>query len=528
MSQAARAVGEQARGNPSNPAGGTQLSTAAGSALTALVTPYGGDIRSCLLRNLLLQPGEDEQPGAGQKQGGEGAGAAGQGGCCSLAAASLAVALGKLLRRYEGALVDALGRRGDSTADDDGDGEGGDTLALGVMCVVCGVLLMCPCCAGSAHLDARDDDGDDDEDGNGALGADQISQGGEQAAYSWEVRRRVWVCSYATWQWLPALAGVARRAAVEGHVNSASMHAWQACLAWVTRLCLCLACRRKPEMAGAGLEARDGEGSNVGSRAAGEGCGGARSSPGAAGDSGGCSGGACAEQDGCWRQFLLQDVEVVGLLGAALSGVVPELLAGKNGKFRHLLDRVAQACVLAAVALPTEVAQYAWGAQGGAAGGAGGGSSGANSSGASGAVWSPKMLAELATVVGGEEEGQPLAGALRALEEWGGECGRAGGPVELSTEQRQLLGQAVPDVLGDAEGWRQVLPPLCELRAQLRVCSNPRCVALPPPGQTEAEAEAEAGGGRGACNGARSAAWYCCAKCHKQHGRAGRGQAQQG
>ncbi len=506
MGQVARAVGDQARGNQSNPAGGTQLSTAAGRALSALVTPYGCDVRSCLLRNLLLQPGEDEQPGAGQGQGGEGAGAAGQGGGCSLAAASLAVALGKLLRRCEGAVVEVLGRcsnsgadddgGGDSTAVDDGDGEGGDTLALEVMCVVCGVLLTCPCCAGSAHQDARAPE----EDG-GAPGADKVGQAAEQLGCGWEARRRVWVCSYGAWQWLPPLASMVRKAAAAAHVNGTSLLAWQACLDWVRRLCL--ACWR------------DGTAGKSG-------CVGAPNAPAAA------AGEGCGAQGGGWREFLLRDVGVVGLLGAALGGVVSELLAGKHEAFGHLLDMIAEACVLAAAAFPNDVAQYAWGAQGGAADGSGGVSSGGSGGGAgSSAVWSPKVLAELATVVGAEQGGQHLAGALRALEGWSGECGSAGRPVGPSAEQKQLLEQAVAAVLCNStvgaclQQDAALLPPLCELQALLRVCSNPRCMALPPPGQTEAEAEV--GGGQ-----ERSGAWYCCARCRKQHGRVGRGQARGG
>ncbi len=511
VSQVARAVGDQARGNQSTPAGGAQLSMAAGSALRALIGQRSPDIRSCLLRGLLLQPGEDEQPGAGQAQGGA-TGAAGQGGGCSRAAASLVVALGKLLRRCAGALVGAIGRCSDSTAGD----EGGDTLALGAL--LCGVLLTCPCCDTPVHLDARTLS-DAKEDGAAPRG--RLTEDGDQLGCGWKARRRVWVCSYATWQWLPALAGVARRAAAEGLVNQDSHMVWKACLVWVRRLCL--ACCRQPGVAGAGLEATEGQGGSDDSGTAVAKGGGAQTAPAAAAGRG-CSGGGCGAQGGGWREFLLRDAGVVGLLGAALSGVVPELLESEEEGYQWLLAEVAEACVLAAAAFPIEVAQYAWGPQGGVADGSGDGSSGS--------VWSPKVLAEVAGVVGGEQEGQPLAGALRALEEWGGECGRAGGPVGPSAGQRQLLEQAVADTVHNAHvgKWFQhdaaLLPPLCELRALLRVCCNPRCVALPPPGQTEAEAEA--GGGRGAGVGPRSAAWYCCARCRKQHGKAGRGQAQQG
>lgn len=188
-----------------------------------------------------------------------------------------------------------------------------------------------------------------------------------------------------------------------------------------------------------------------------------------------------------------------------------------------MLRAVAQVCVLAAAAFPTEVGQNAWEVQGGAAAGAGGGS---------GPVWSTKVLAELATRVGGHHGGQLLAGALHSLEQWGGECGVADRPVGASVQLEQLLEQAAADMLRDAE-WLEpiavsLLPPLCELRAMLRVCSNPDCVALPPPGQTEAEAEAEAaaGGGRSAGRGTSTEAWYCCDRCRKQHGMEGLAQAQ--
>ncbi len=478
----------------------------------------------CPLRDLLLQPGEDEQPGAGQGQGGGGTGRVGcSGGGGLRATASLAVALGKLLRRCEGAVVESLAKCGGNAADKDFDQTGRDT-AVEIMLAVCGVLLVSPHCAATAQLGART--------GAGEGGAAPGPEGGEQLGCGWGARRRVWVCSYATWRWLPPLASMARRAAAAGHVNVASMLAWRACLMWVGRLCL--ACCRKSATGEVELEASEGHGGDEDSGAVAAKDGGEQPSP---GDAGRCSCDVSGEPGGCWREFLLQDLGMVGLLGAALSGVVPELLAGDGEEgSRGLLKAVAEACVLAAMAFPAEVAQHAWGPQGGVTGGSGDGSSGTSSSGSSSvAVWSPKVLAELAGVVGGEQGRQPLAGALRALEQWGGECGRAdGGPVGPSAEQRQLLEQAVAGMLPHVEpaGWSQqdvaLLPPLCELRALLRVCSNPRCVALPPPGQTHAEAEAEAGGGRGACNGASSAAWYCCATCRKQHGRAGRGQGSRG
>ncbi len=322
------------------------------------------------------------------------------------------MALGKLLRRCEGAVAESLAKCGGNAADEDFD------TALEIVWAVCDVLLASPECAVAGAREER---------------PAPATEGGEEADCSWEVRRRVWVCSYATWQWLPALASVARRAAAAGHVNKASIEAWLACLVWVTRLCL--ACCRQQRMAGVGLEARDGEGESVGDGTAG--AGGGRTQLGPAGAAGGdgscCSCRGCGAQGGCWREFLLRDVGVVRLLGAALSGLVPELLAGEE-ESRGLLGAVAEACVLATAAFPTEVAQYAWGPQGGAAGGAGGNSSGGSGGGASSCkVWSTKVLAEVATAVGAEQWGQPLAAALRALEQWGGECGSAGdGPVELS------------------------------------------------------------------------------------------------
>ncbi len=522
VSQVARAVADQAGGNQSAPAGGAQLRTPTGWALRFfLIEEQSCGIWPCPLRDLLLQPGEDEQPGEGQGAGGAGqeqgrareaAGHSGGGGL--RAAASLAVALGKLLRRCEGAVLESLAKCGGSEADGDFDDETGRDTALEIMWAVCGVLLASP--VGAVSGGARTGAGA----GAGEEGAAPAPEGGAQLGCGWEARRRLAVCSYGAWRWLPALASMARRAAAEGHINSASLQAWLACLVWVGRLCL--ACCKEARMAGPGLEASEGHGGNEESGTAAAKSGGPQPSRGAAGgggSGGGCRG--CGAQDGCWREFLLQDVGVVGLLGAALSGVVPELLArvGEEGS-RGLLKAVAEACVLAAATFPTEVAQYAWGAQGGAADSSGGGSSGAGSSRASrSAVWSPKVLAEMAGVVGEEPEGQPLAGALRALEQWGGACEMGGGPVEPSTEERQLLERVVADMFDDAEvqDWRHLLPPLFELRALLRVCSNPRCVALPPPEETEAEAEA--GGGRGPSCGD----WYCCATCRKQHGRAGQG-----
>ncbi len=234
---------------------------------------------------------------------------------------------------------------------------------------------------------------------------------------------------------------------------------------------------------------------------------------------------------GCWRAFLLRDVGVVGLLGAALCGVVPELLADddEDEESRGVVEAAAEACVLAAVAFPQEVARGAWGAPANStADGGGGSSSGSSSSARGAATWHPKVLAALAMTVGGEREGRPLGRALRAMEEWGVECGRAGGPVGPSAEQRGLLEQAVAEVCGrsgtDVEAWCErdaaLLPPLCALRGLLRSCSNPRCTVLPPPGQTEAEAEVEVE----ACRGDTGAVWYCCAACREQDRLAWKGE----
>ncbi len=516
VGQAARDVGDQA-GPPCRctPAAGAGRRTPIGWALRSFVQELSCGVWPCPLRDLLLQPGEDEQPGAGQGQCGA-TGQVGWSGGGLRAAASLAVALGKLLRRCEGAVAESLAKCGDSMADKDF-GETGRDTALEIMWAVCGVLLASPECTAAAQLGARTGAEAREE------GAAPVPEGGGQLGWGWVARRRVRVCAYGAWRWLPPLASMARRAAAAGHINSASLQAWLACLVWVGRLCL--ACCTESRVAGLGLEARDGEGESVGSGTAGmSGGGGAQTALAAAAGGGGscCS---CADCAGCgahsggWREFLLRDVGVVGLLGAALNGLVPALLAGDGDEeSQSLLKATAEACVLAAAAFPTEVAQYAWGAHDGGADGASGGS---------GAMWSTKVLAELTMRVGGAQGGQPLAGALRALEEWGGECEVAGRPVGPSAQQEQLLDQAGAAMLHDSEWLEQnavfLLPPLCEVRAMLRVCSNPRCVALPPPGQTEAEAKAEAGAGRGACVGASSAAWYCCAECREQHSKAGAG-----
>ncbi len=527
-------------------------------ALTRL-HPWGAGVRSRPLRDLLLQPGEDEGlPGAGQGQGhrpgqgqeegqeeGQGQGQGqeegpkeeapegkeegareavevgpgqegrggeerhGQGrvGDSLRAAASLVAALGKLLWRCEGRLVEAVGRCHDMEVGAV-DTRRGDT-ALEVMCAVCDVLLTRLDDVAYEHLGEQVAGG---EDGGGAAGEDVGEGGGEgggrrragMEAEAAAMRRRVWVCAYGAWRWVPALASVARRTAAAGHVNGVSLLVWRAVLAWVGRLCL--ACCDRPGVA---------EVAAVGNAA---GCGAEQLGPASIFKSMRCScgGAAAVTGGGCWRAFLLRDVGVVGLLGAALCGVVPELLADDEDEeeSRGVLEAAAEACVLVAAALPEEVAQGAWGAAAGeeerggsTADGCSSSSSSSSSSGRDAAIWHPKMFAALAVTVGGELEGLPLGRALRALEEWGVECGRVGGPVGFSEEQRQRLVQAVMMVescygsgTDVGEGWEQdaaLLPPLCGLRGLLRSCSNPRCEVLPPPGQTEAAAEARAGVGAG-------------------------------
>lgn len=71
-----------------------------------------------------------------------------------------------------------------------------------------------------------------------------------------------------------------------------------------------------------------------------------------------------------------------------------------------------------------------------------------------------------------------------------------------------------------------MLPPLCELRRLLRVCSNPQCAVLPQQGQTAAE-EPEAGPGTRMelCAGGCGVVCYCCGGCRKEHGLARDGAA---
>ncbi len=528
----------------------------------ARLHPWGAGVRSRPLRDLLLQPGEDEGlPGAGQGQGHEeghvegqggvqgqeegqgqeqgqeegpkeeapkgkeegareavevgpgqeGGGGAerpgqGRGGGSLRAAASLVAALGKLLWRCEGRLVEAMGRCCDIEVG--ALGEQLEDTALEVMCALCDVLLTRLDDVAFEHLGEQMAGG---EDGGAAAGE---GGGGGRAGREAEaaMRRRVWVCAYGAWRWVPALASVARRTAAAGHVNGVSLLVWRAVLAWVGRLCL--DCCDKPGVA------------EVGSAA---GCGAKQldAAPACMSMSISCGGAAALTGGGCWRAFLLRDVGVVGLLGAALCRMVPELLADEEDEeeSRGVLAAAAEACVLAAAVFPEEVAQGAWGAPAGGGCTAGGGnSSSSSSSNARGAeIWHPKVLAALAVTVGGEREGRSLGRALRALEEWGVECGRVGGPVGFSEEQRQRLVQAVMMVescygsgTDVGEGWEQdaaLLPPLCGLRGLLRSCSNPRCAVLPPPGQTEAEAGARVD----ACRGANAGMWYCCAACREQH-----------
>ncbi len=254
-----------------------------------------------------------------------------------------------------------------------------------------------------------------------------------------EVRRRVRVCAYAAWRWLPGLAGLARRGAAEGLVprggDTVTVLVWQPLLLWVKQLC-CLQLHAEGLLAGQDRATGEpggeqGPGGDCGSSSKcssgnagrGAGCGdmGAvmhtvavgqgRMGPdvgaggkAAAGEEGlvpfacgrgkGCGscgdGGGCNGWCGCWRGFLLQDVGVVELLGRALWQVVPSLMKHRRGDggggWQDLLWNIADAFVLLAAAFPEEVARgvvEGAGGFGGCAGGddhVGGGSSSSSSS----------------------------------------------------------------------------------------------------------------------------------------------------
>ncbi len=623
------------------PAGSTERAPSpAGFALQALVRPTCGfwDCVSCPFRELLLLRGDDEALVAGD---GEGRGAGGSHGTkagtavevCQRragprAAASVAVALGKLLWRCQGRLVDEL--RSLEDCDVRCHEEGAVVALHGVRLLLTRGAWDAPfACmdwrsnsSGQAHGEQRltlgaaggvnvgqGTAGGGMEAGPGAAGPsagvlpdgenvqqmvqrqglrERWQQLGQRAQQ--ERRRRVWVLAYCAWRWVPGLAGVARRMAEGGFrpedLDIRRWPVWVPLLHWVNLLCCphLLSAEAKELWGEQGAGGGGASGSNTSSNGGGGagGCsssldGGIRVADGlglggevettaaaaaggqdmdafVCGSSSGCAGcggeGGGGQGCGCWRDFLYREMGAVELVGLALREVVPVLLqheglAGANIVLCHVIE----ACVMLAEVCPEEVARVAlgpvrggaWapggystggdGGNGGKGGGCcarghGGGGEDAGSA-ADTCVWPLATLAALADCIGeGHEDAQR---ALRVLVEWGTECGRQGRPVGPSEEQRRVLAQGAEHyVAGAAEDTvlldALLVPPLCRLRALLRTCSNPRCMVLPPPGQTEAEAEAEAGGRLEACPGGCGAAWYCCRECREEHWREGHGQ----
>ncbi len=79
-------------------------------------------------------------------------------------------------------------------------------------------------------------------------------------------------------------------------------------------------------------------------------------------------------------------------------------------------------------------------------------------------------LADLAEQAGGWEGGQPLARGLRFVEEWGREwSGRSGRGAAMGEALGALCGIGERSCLGPEV---VLVPPLCELRALIRVCKQ--------------------------------------------------------
>lgn len=156
------------------------------------------------------------------------------------AAASLVVAVGKLLMHVEGRLAAAPDSCGDHAADVV------TAFAEIVLWVVCDVLW---------------------------VGARAAGRDGGQPESWWEARRRVWVGAYGAWRWLPTLASVVQRATAARHVEQVdhvSLQPWWACLNWVRRLCLAL-CNAGVHGVGAGGVGWGRGGGGCGERGSGSG-----------------------------------------------------------------------------------------------------------------------------------------------------------------------------------------------------------------------------------------------------------------
>ncbi len=542
---------------------------------------------------LLLLPGEETEEDAVQGQGeGDEAGAGPPRGL--RAAASVAVALGRLLWRCEGRLAVVLaecgeGGEGDATGPALSHGDAALVLLVGISeAFTRDYRAVCSVHASDGAFEVRAEEevaeaAQGAAEGAGVAGP-QVQQQPQQEGQEREVqerewegqegqeeelqgvvqdpvmlRRRAWVWAYGAWRWLPALSCLAAHTASAGNVPRGTCHAaslpWIPVLMWVKRVCLaCLGAGDGQEGPGevaagwegaadagglAGTSAADVRGTRVqsdchlsSSRSGGRGCGGCRR-----------GGRLC----GCWRDFLLVDVGAVELLGAALEGVVPGLLRRvqeERGEGRgegqglpevhDLLWLVGAACMLLAAAFPEEVGRAAWDppvVRGprprrtppcGTGSGSGGGVCG-------NVTWDPASLEavgeSVAGYLGAEGGGEHFAAALRVVAEWGRECVRAGRREGLGAEQLAALRGAVDKLWSPGAALRGggdgvPVPPLCQLRALLPgLCSNPRCVVLPPPGQTEAEAGTGEGAGRllEACSRGCGAAWYCSARCREEH-----------
>ncbi len=441
-----------------------------------------------------------------------------------------------------------------------------------------------------------------DSDGQSVdVGRRQEEQEGDQEGEQ-EPAPQVWAFAYGAWRWLPALSSLARRTVVEaggyGQLGASCVgHAllvWEPLLTWVQRLCLAYLRRGGAAVgeteAAAGAGVRGAAGSDVMGRARdGAPCAGCAEGD---GSSSCCGEGGGGRWGGCWRAFLLHDLGAVELVGMALRELVPALLRVIGGLPRQHegvggakeagpLRDVAAAVVLLAAAFPDEVARAAWGpealcpqggcreesgpAGGGRSGSDGGSDGGSGSDGTcsdggtddgggelrlrTGGAWSATGLAALAEQLRswGDDAAHPVMLGLRAVGDWAEGCREV--PLGPSAEQRAALAEAAEGLRRESDfqsGLEHVLP-LCELRALLRVCSNPGCVVLPPPGHTEAEAaegaKAEVAGGRGGgagggggagvgwgggCRGGWGAAWYCCRECRAEHWRAGHGEGCRG
>ncbi len=549
---------------------------------------HDSPVAACALTALLLLSGQDV---------GQGTGASGHVEAGLPAAASLVVAVGKLLWRCEESLADELqqNHREDDTLEREGWLRALLHAVYEATCLGAGneVLFFweeVDALDGEAEAEAEvapvgGDDGASAAEGDAAGAArnepeEQQQQGQEEQDQQQQqeqedevaVQRGVQVCAYAAWRWLPPLASLARRMGAGGHVPLCMCHVdahgamlvWKPLLVWAKRVCL----RHLhedgeqgagTEAAGAGSDGTAAEGtlrSQAGAGTAsattsGAGVVAGPAEPCVVGEGACCEGGGSgaggqgSSDDGdggqwcdCWREFLLREVGLVELLGAALGRVVPAALAPERQCAccaEGLLWEVAEVCVLVVAAFSEEVSGAAWGLQeerdllGQGRGGAAdtGGSCGRvgdgqeqqrdRDTGGESEGWSLDRLVELAELASGWEGGQPLARGLRVVEEWVRECRRSGRAAGLSDEQLAAMGEALWGMSGIGErsclGPEVVLvPPLCELRALIRVCSSSRCGVLPPAGQTEAEAGERAGlGPEKGCGGA----WYCSAPCRR-------------